>query len=136
MSVKADIFTSETQQKGMHNPVVALNYSGRYDITEASREIARKVKHGILQVEDIRGNPVRTASSNKWVEFPNPDLLIRTSGELRLSNFMLWQSAYTELFSSTNCFLILTEEDLVEGTNSMSVFSPNILRVEIYPQNF
>ena len=74
---------------------LALNYGSRYELTQAVKMIALKVKSGEVKPEDI--------DENKFNEFlytfniPDPDLLIRTSGEMRLSNFLLWQLAYTEL---------------------------------------
>lgn len=75
---------------------LALSYSGRWEIIEAVRDIARDVKDGKIKVEDINdklfSRYLRTAG------IPDPDLLIRTSGEYRISNFLLWQIAYTELY--------------------------------------
>jgi undecaprenyl diphosphate synthase len=75
---------------------LALSYSGREEIVDATREIARKIKNGILQPEEI-GEQIFTAHLNTF-DVPDPDLLIRTSGESRVSNFLLWQLAYTEIF--------------------------------------
>jgi len=73
---------------------VAFNYGGRDEITRAARRIAQEVKEGRLEPDDVTsevfGNHLDTAG------MPDPDLLIRTSGEMRLSNFLLWQCAYTE----------------------------------------
>ncbi|KAL7135944.1 hypothetical protein ABFS83_11G132600 [Erythranthe nasuta] len=99
--------------------VTALNYSGRYDITEATKQIARKVKDGVLgSVEDIDETLIEKHLQTNVIEessFRNPDLLIRTSGELRLSNFMLWQSAYTELIFVDKLFPDFNEADLVDA---------------------
>ncbi len=79
---------------------LALSYSGRWEIIEAVREIARDVKRGKIRIEEIDdklfSNYLKTAG------IPDPDLLIRTSGEFRISNFLLWQLAYTELYI-TDC---------------------------------
>lgn len=75
---------------------LALNYSGRWEIVEATKKIARQVKNGVLKVEDI--NDEVFAANLTTVEMPDPELLIRTSGEIRISNFLLWQIAYTELY--------------------------------------
>jgi undecaprenyl diphosphate synthase len=79
---------------------LALSYSGRWEIIEAVKEIARDVKKGKVKIEEIDdklfSNYLKTAG------IPDPDLLIRTSGELRISNFLLWQIAYTELYI-TDC---------------------------------
>ncbi|WP_010269472.1 isoprenyl transferase [Paenibacillus senegalensis] len=74
----------------------AFNYGSRKEMTEALRGIARDVKQGVLDPEQI--DEQEYAKRLKTSDLPDPDLLIRTSGELRISNFMLWQLAYTELF--------------------------------------
>lgn len=74
----------------------ALNYGSHREITEAVREIAEKVKQGDIEPEDITEDLLGTSLLSG--ELPDPDLLIRTGGELRLSNFMLWQTAYSELW--------------------------------------
>ncbi|CAI6010912.1 unnamed protein product [Closterium sp. NIES-65] len=78
---------------------VSLNYSGRQDIVHACQRIAERVAAGELQPAQISESLVSKELSTSWLglDLANPDLLIRTSGELRLSNFLLWQSAYTEL---------------------------------------
>lgn len=78
--------------------VIAANYSGRWDITHATRSIGRKIKSGELQVDEI--TPELMERYLCLSELPQPDLFIRTSGEQRISNFMLWQFAYTELYFS------------------------------------
>jgi len=75
---------------------LALSYSGRWEIIEAVKGIARDVKSGKIKVEEI--NDSLFASYLKTAGIPEPDLLIRTSGEFRISNFLLWQIAYTELY--------------------------------------
>ncbi|XP_062095235.1 cis-prenyltransferase 4, chloroplastic-like [Humulus lupulus] len=78
--------------------VVAVSYSGQYDVVQACRKIALKVKDGVLMPEDISESLIEEELETNCTQFPYPDLLIRTSGELRISNFFLWQLAYTELF--------------------------------------
>ncbi|PON92674.1 Decaprenyl diphosphate synthase-like [Trema orientale] len=78
--------------------VVAVSYSGQYDVVQACRKIAQKVKDGVLTPEDINESLIEEELETNCTHFPYPDLLIRTSGELRISNFFLWQLAYTELF--------------------------------------
>ncbi|CAA7055590.1 unnamed protein product [Microthlaspi erraticum] len=78
--------------------IVAIDYSGRFDILQACKSLAEKAKKGLIQVEDIDENLMQEELMTKCSEFPNPDLLIRTSGEQRISNYFLWQSAYTELY--------------------------------------
>lgn len=76
--------------------VLALSYSARWEITDAVRNIAERVAEGTLQPEDIDEQTIGQALQTKFM--PDPELLIRTGGELRLSNFLLWQSAYSELY--------------------------------------
>jgi undecaprenyl diphosphate synthase len=76
--------------------VIAANYGGQWDITEASRAIARRVAAGELQPDDI--TPQVMAEEISLADLPPPDLFIRTGGERRISNFLLWQLAYTELY--------------------------------------
>ena len=74
--------------------VVAFNYGAREEIARAARRVAEKVAAGTLQPQDV--DETLIAAHLDTAGMPDPDLLIRTSGELRLSNFLLWQSAYTE----------------------------------------
>ena len=76
--------------------VVALNYSSRWELTDTMRRIAEDVKAGTLQPEEI--NEAFISSRLQTQFMPDPDLLIRTSGELRISNYLLWQLAYSELY--------------------------------------
>ncbi|ERN09786.1 hypothetical protein AMTR_s00029p00241990 [Amborella trichopoda] len=79
--------------------IVAVSYSGRDDIVQACQGIAHKVKDALLEPTDITESLIdQELKTNRVIDFPSPDLLIRTSGEQRLSNFLLWQLAYTELF--------------------------------------
>ncbi|KAI4306612.1 hypothetical protein L6164_029873 [Bauhinia variegata] len=77
--------------------IIAINYSGKYDVVQACKSVAKSVKDGLIQLEDINENLIEQELETKCTEFPYPDLLIRTSGELRVSNFLLWQLAYSEL---------------------------------------
>lgn len=76
--------------------VLALSYSSRWEQTETMRRIARRVEGGDLRPEDITEDVISQELSTSFM--PDPDLLIRTGGEQRLSNYLLWQSAYTELY--------------------------------------
>jgi undecaprenyl diphosphate synthase len=76
--------------------ILALNYSSRWEIVEATRLIAHKVKEGTLKEEDINNEVFAAHLSTS--DIPDPSLMIRTSGEHRISNYLLWQSAYTELY--------------------------------------
>jgi undecaprenyl diphosphate synthase len=75
---------------------VAVNYGGRWDITRAARRMAADVSAQKLTEPDI--NEQKFASYLSMADSPDPDLFIRTGGEMRISNFLLWQSAYTELY--------------------------------------
>lgn len=75
--------------------ILALNYGAQAEITHAVREIARKVKAGLLEPDDVTEETVARHLLTR--DIPDPDLIIRTSGEQRLSNFLLWQAAYAEL---------------------------------------
>ncbi|PLY15136.1 MAG: di-trans,poly-cis-decaprenylcistransferase [Sedimenticola sp.] len=75
---------------------VAANYGGRWDITQAARQIAARIETGNLTSAEI--NEALLSEYLCFHELPDPDLFIRTGGEQRLSNFMLWQAAYTELY--------------------------------------
>ncbi len=93
--------------------ILALNYSGRNELTKAVKDLALKVKIGEIRVGDINeqmiGNQLSTGS------YPDPELLIRTSGELRLSNFLLWQIAYTELYFTEVLWPDFRKEHLFEA---------------------
>ncbi|MDI6765923.1 MAG: isoprenyl transferase [Bacteroidota bacterium] len=78
--------------------ILALSYSGRWEITNAIKLISSAVKHGELEPENISDRTVEQYLSTKGI--PDPDLLIRTSGEFRISNFLLWQLAYSEIHIS------------------------------------
>jgi len=76
--------------------VIAANYSGCWDIAQAARKLGKQIELGIIKADDI--TPDLFQSAVNLSDLPPPDLLIRTSGEQRISNFMLWQIAYTELY--------------------------------------
>jgi len=76
--------------------VLALSYSGRWEITEAVRTLARRAEGGYLKPEKI--DEAMISNALETVTMPDPDLLIRTGGEIRVSNFLLWQIAYAELY--------------------------------------
>lgn len=84
---------------------IALDYSGTYDITSAVNKILREGKHSSITEDDF-------AKYLLFYPAPNPDLLIRTSGEMRLSNFMLWQLAYTECYFTTKFWPDFTKRSL------------------------
>ncbi len=93
--------------------VVALSYSSRWEITRATKLIAEQVKAGIINPEDIDEQMI---SQNLVTNFmPDPDLLIRTGAEVRVSNYLLWQIAYSELYFCDTYWPNFMEEDLHEA---------------------
>lgn len=93
--------------------VIALSYSSRWEITEAIKHIAAEAKEGKLQIDDI---DERLISQHLTTNFmPDPDLLIRTGGEIRLSNYLLWQCAYTEFYFCDTYWPDFHEADLKEA---------------------
>lgn len=89
---------------------LALSYSGRWDITNAARNMAQAVKEGKLQPADITEGTVADYLSTAGR--PDPELLIRTSGELRISNFLMWQLAYSELYFTDKYWPDFRKDDL------------------------
>ncbi|ASA55096.1 polyprenyl diphosphate synthase [Vibrio gazogenes] len=92
---------------------IAANYGGQWDITQAARQVAEKVATGVLTPSDITENIL--AQHMTMSDLPNVDLLIRTSGECRISNFMLWQLAYAELYFTPTFWPDFNEESLIEA---------------------
>jgi undecaprenyl diphosphate synthase len=93
--------------------ILALSYGSRNEILEATKRIANQVKNNNLDVEDI---DEKIFSENLFTtSIPDPDLLIRTSGEYRISNFLLWQLAYTELYFSKKLWPEFNRKDLFEA---------------------
>ena len=95
--------------------VVALSYGARQEITEAARAIAAKVKSGELDLAAIDEDVL--AAHLETVDIPDPDLVIRTSGEQRVSNFLLWQLAYAELVFTDTHWPDFSRSDLEEAIN-------------------
>lgn len=89
--------------------VIALSYSSRWEIIQAVRNMAHDVQQGKILVEDINEEVISASMTTS--QMPDPDLLIRTSGELRISNFLLWQLAYTELYFTDCLWPEFTEEE-------------------------
>ncbi|MCD8186520.1 MAG: di-trans,poly-cis-decaprenylcistransferase [Rikenellaceae bacterium] len=86
----------ETRENNRLTLIIALNYSSRWEITCMTRELARKAVHGTISPDEITAGTVENHLVT--APYPDPDLLIRTSGEYRLSNFLLWQAAYSEFY--------------------------------------
>jgi undecaprenyl diphosphate synthase len=107
---------AETADNDRMTLTLALSYSGRWEIMRAVRRIAERVEAGALSPEDISeelfGSFLDTA------DLPDPDLMIRTGGEYRLSNFLLWQCAYTELFITDQYWPDFRREALYDAIRS------------------
>ena len=103
----------ETKNNTGLTVILALSYSGRWELKEAVKTIAQEVKSGSLDPESITeeniGKHLQTAG------IPDPELLIRTSGEIRISNFLLWQIAYTELYITPTLWPDFRKEHLYEA---------------------
>lgn len=93
--------------------ILALSYSSKWELTEAVKSIAEDVKTGKVDIDNIDEDLVSSYLSTK--EFPNPDILIRTGGELRISNFLLWQIAYSELYFTNELWPDFNEESLYKA---------------------
>ena len=89
--------------------ILALNYSSRSEITRAVRQIAARAASGELAPEEISEGTISAALDT--APYPNPDLIVRTSGEHRLSNFLLWQASYAELYFPEVLWPDFTEEE-------------------------
>jgi undecaprenyl diphosphate synthase len=92
---------------------LALSYSGRWEIVDAIKKIASQVKAGKLEIGHI--NEKLVSASMNAPDLPDPELMIRTSGEYRTSNFLMWQTAYTELFFSSKLWPDFRKNDLYEA---------------------
>lgn len=100
------------------NLQVALNYGSRLELTEATKSIANAVQAGTLKVDQITPDLISQYLYTK--DLPDPDLMIRTGGEMRLSNYLLWQSAYTELYVTE---VMWPEFDEAEFDKAIAEFS-------------
>lgn len=110
-ALAADV--AATQHNTGLTVVLAVSYGSREEITEAVRTIAQAVKRGELDPKDIDEDVV--ARHLGTAHIPDPDLLIRTSGEMRLSNFLLWQIAYTELYMTETLWPDFGEEEFLQA---------------------
>ncbi|MGJ1228760.1 isoprenyl transferase [Sphingobacterium siyangense] len=106
--------TIEATKENTHCTLtLALSYSSRQEIVDAARNLAQQVKDGKLHADEI--NDELFAANLYTQNLPDPDLLIRTSGELRISNFLLWQIAYSELCFLDKMWPEFTKEDLFKS---------------------
>ena len=105
-----DTSEEESKDAGKYDVNIAINYGGRLEIVDAVKNLAQKIKSGELSPDDITENDI---SANLYTAgLPDPDLIIRPSGEYRLSNFLTWQSAYSELWFSDILWPDFTPADL------------------------
>ena len=95
---------------------LALSYGGRAEIVDATKRIAKEVKEGKIDPEDIDDSTLQRSLYDP--EIPDPDLLIRTSGEQRISNFLLWQIAYTEILVTDVLWPDFREQELMDSITS------------------
>lgn len=102
---------SSTKNKVLLN--IAVNYGGRHEITEGVKTIAQRVAKGEISPDDITEDMISDSLYTK--DMPDPDLIIRPSGEYRLSNFLTWQSAYSEFWFSNVLWPDFSEDDLLEA---------------------
>ncbi|XP_006425056.2 LOW QUALITY PROTEIN: dehydrodolichyl diphosphate synthase 2 [Citrus clementina] len=98
--------------------IVAVSYSGKYDVVQACKSIAQKVKDDVIRLDDIDESLIEQELETSCTDYPFPDLLIRTSGELRVSNFLLWQLAYTEFFFVQTLWPDFGKAEFVEALTS------------------
>ena len=96
--------------------VMALSYSSKWEITDAMQQIARKVQTGEMKPEEITENTISEHLATNFM--PDPELLIRTGGELRISNYLLWQIAYSELYFCDTYWPDFNEEELHKAVDS------------------
>ena len=93
--------------------IIALSYSSRWELVEATKRIAQKVLNGSLDMEHI--TEAEISENLTTSEFPDPELMIRTSGECRISNFLLYQLAYAELYFTDTLWPAFGKEDLIKA---------------------
>lgn len=108
----------KTKENSQLQLIVAASYSGKYDVLQACKSIAQKVKDDLVQVDDIDESLIEQELETSCTQYPYPDLLIRTSGEQRVSNFLLWQLAYTELFFAPALWPDFGKAELVQALTS------------------
>ena len=107
---KLQVTMEHTADNDAMTMVVALSYSSRWEITEATRQIAKEVAEGKLEPADINEDTVASHLSTSFM--PDPDLLVRTGGEVRVSNYLLWQIAYSDLYFCDTYWPDFSEADL------------------------
>jgi undecaprenyl diphosphate synthase len=90
---------------------LAINYGGRAEVVDAVRALARKVRDGALEPDEIDDAAISAHLYSP--DIPDPDLLIRTAGEIRLSNFLLWETAYSEIYVTPTCWPDFDRDHLI-----------------------
>ncbi|MCB0618014.1 MAG: isoprenyl transferase [Saprospiraceae bacterium] len=103
----------DTRNNQRMNLVLALNYSAKWEIMKAVRDLAQQVEAGLLSADSIDENIFANALNTSGM--PDPELLIRTSGETRISNFLLWQIAYSELYFTPTYWPDFRKDDLYQA---------------------
>jgi undecaprenyl diphosphate synthase len=98
--------------------ILALNYSGKADIIQSVKKIASGVKTGTIREEDISEEMLTNQLYTAGI--PDPELMIRTSGEQRISNFLLWQLAYSEFYFTEKYWPDFDKEEIVSGHSDLS----------------
>lgn len=103
----------DTKNNSRMTLILALNYSARWEIVEATKNIARDVSDGKIDIDDLNNETFENYLTTK--NYPDPELMIRTSGEHRISNYLLWQLAYTELYFTDVLWPDFRKEHLYEA---------------------
>lgn len=113
---EAEALTASNTQMTL---VIAANYGGQWDITQAAKRLAQAVLDKKISVEDITENSLHTYMS--LADLPAPDLLIRTGGEQRISNFMLWQTAYSEFYFTDALWPDFKEQEYLQALTAFTL---------------
>lgn len=108
-----DNATAQTAENTGLTLIIALSYSSRWELVEAAKNIASKVKEGSLSMDHITETTLSEALTTS--DFPDPELMIRTSGEFRISNFLLYQLAYAELYFVETRWPDFRKDDLIKA---------------------
>jgi undecaprenyl diphosphate synthase len=105
-----------TKENSRMQLCLALSYSGRWDITEAVKQISKDVEDGKIKSSEVNDQLISSYLSTASI--PDPDLIIRTSGEFRMSNFLLWQLAYSELYITKTYWPDFRRDELYQAIQS------------------
>lgn len=117
--IKLEEAISTTADNDGLNLIVALNYSGRWEITQAVKKISTACMQGAIDPQSINIEIINSFLETKGI--PDPELLIRTSGEMRISNFMLWQLAYTEIYITDVLWPDFRKADLLDALKAFQL---------------